>query len=85
MAVAGEIVILQPSSSAPTFFLGGKKPLTFAITSYWWDILLIHVSYRNGEWDVSIGVVALLILFWIGAETVRTAKNWWLYQRPPQE
>jgi len=57
--------------------------LLFATEKSWWEILLIHVSY--GEWDFSLGVVPLLILFWMGAETVRVVKNWRLSQRPPQE
>lgn len=57
----------------------------FASEKSWWEILLIHVSFKSGEWDVSVGVVPLLILFWIGAETVRVVTNWRNSQRPPHE
>jgi len=59
--------------------------LLFASEKSWYEILLIHVSYRDGGWDVSIGVVPLLIAFWIGAEIMKVIKNWRLSQRPPQE
>ena len=59
--------------------------MLLATASSWWEILLIHVSYKNGEWDVSVGVVPLLILFWMGAEAVRALNNWRQTNRPPQE
>lgn len=59
--------------------------MLFAFEKSWWEILLIHISFKSGEWDVSVGVVPLLILFWIGAETVRVVTNWRNSQRPPQE
>jgi hypothetical protein len=59
--------------------------LLLATATSWLETLLIHVSYKNGEWDVSVGVVPLLILFWIGAETLRAVQNWKRSQSPPQE
>jgi hypothetical protein len=59
--------------------------LLFASEKSWWEILLIHISFKSGEWDVSVGVVPLLILFWIGAESVRALQHWRQSQRPPQE
>ena len=59
--------------------------MLFATEKVWYEVLLIHVAYRNGEWDVSVGVVPLLILFWIGSETVKVVMNWMRSQRPPQE
>lgn len=59
--------------------------MLFATEKSWYEILLIHVSYRGGEWEVSVGVVPLLILFWIGAETVRAVQNWRRSQQPPHE
>lgn len=53
--------------------------MLFATEKSWYEVLLIHVSFKNGEWDVSVGVVPLLIAFWIGAETVKVIKNWRLY------
>lgn len=59
--------------------------MLFATEKVWYEVLLIHVSYRNGEWDVSVGVVPLLILFWIGAEIVRVVTNWMRSQHQPQQ
>ncbi len=59
--------------------------MLFATETSWYNLLLIHVAYRGGEWEVNVGVVPLLILFWIGAETVRVITNWMRSQRPPQE
>ncbi len=59
--------------------------MLLATATSWWEILLIHVSYRGGDWDVSVGVVPLLIFFWIGAESVRVVQNWKRSQSPTQE
>ena len=59
--------------------------MLLASATSWWEILLIHVSVKNGEWDVSIGVVPLLIFFWIGAESVRAVQNWRRSQQSQQE
>lgn len=59
--------------------------MLLATATSWLEVLLIHVGVKNGEWDVSVGVLPLLILFWIGAETVRAVQNWRRSQQSPQE
>jgi len=59
--------------------------LLLATATSWWDILVIHVGVNNGDWDVSVGVIPLLIFFWMGAESVKAAKNWQSSQQSPHE
>lgn len=59
--------------------------MLMATATSWWEILLVHISVKNGDWDISVGVIPLLIFFWMGAEIVRAVQNWRRTQSPPQE
>jgi len=59
--------------------------MLLATATSWWETLLIHVSYKQGEWDVSVGIVPLLIFFWMGAEAVRAVQNWRRSQQSQHE
>jgi hypothetical protein len=65
-------------------FFGGKT-LFLATATSWLEILLVRISYKQGEWDISVGIVPLLVFFWMGAEIVRVVRNWRRSQHPPHE
>ncbi len=54
-----------------------------AAISVWWEALLIHVHVKGGDVEVGIGVLPILVLFWIGAEIVKQVRTW--PRRPPTE
>ncbi len=56
-----------------------------ATVTSWLEILLVRISFKNGEWDISVGIVPLLVFFWIGAESVKVVRHWRRSQQPPNE